>query len=462
MFRTSALFVTLAATSISHGQAQETTLAPDVRGKIGAIVHSVLSSTGVPSASLAIVKDGKIVFQQAYGESRLDPPRNAEPQMRYAIGSISKQFTAAAVMLLVEEGKLRLDDPVSKFFPSLTSASAVTIRMLLSHTSGYSDYWPQDYVMPETLQPTTPQRIIDQWAKRPLDFEPGTKWQYSNTNYVIVGQIVEKISGKPLVELLGERVFRPLAMDSVFDVDRDRLPQVDATGYYRHAFGPLRVAPKEGPGWLSAAGELAMDAEDLARWDISLINRSLLKPASYDEMVRAVHTKDGKETHYGLGLGVNSRNGHLYLEHDGEVSGFVANNTVIADVKGAVVVLTNEDAVNAAGTISREIEPLLIGRSPEEERALTIFVGLQNGHLDRAKLTSNCNAYFSEEAIDDYSSSLKPLGEPLSFRQEFSGQRGGMTGRSFQIHFVDRDLNISTYETPDGKLEQYLVSPRVR
>jgi D-alanyl-D-alanine carboxypeptidase len=99
--------------------------------------------------------------------------------MRYAVGSISKQFTATAVMLLVEDGKLELDDPISKFFPSLTGASDVTIRMLLSHTSGYSDYWPQDYVMPDMRQPTTPQRIIDQWAKKPLDFEPGTKWEYN-------------------------------------------------------------------------------------------------------------------------------------------------------------------------------------------------------------------------------------------------------------------------------------------
>src|SRR5262249_5013263 len=217
-------------------------------------------------------------------------------------------------------------------------------RMLLSHTSGYSDYWPQDYVMPEMRQPTTPQRIIDQWAKKPLDFEPGTKWEYSNTNYVIAGQIVEKISGKPLMELLAERGFHPLGMHSVFDVDRSRLPEADATGYYRHALGPLRPAPKEGAGWLSAAGELAMQADDLARWDISLINRSLLKPSSYDEMFRDVRTKDGKETHYGLGLMVRSRDGHSYLGHDGEVSGFVSSTTVIPDVQGAVVVLTHEDA----------------------------------------------------------------------------------------------------------------------
>jgi D-alanyl-D-alanine carboxypeptidase len=440
--------------------AQNTSLSPGDVDKIGAIVRSVLNLTGVPSASLAIVKDGKICYRQAYGRSRLTARRNADPSMRYAVGSISKQFTAAAVLFLVEDGKLELDDPVSKFFPDLTRASDISIRMLLSHTSGYSHFWPRDYVMEDMLQPTTPQRIIDTWAKRSLDFDPGTKWEYSNTNYVIAGQIVEKLSGRPLMALLKERVFLPLSMHSVFDVDRHRLPQSDATGYYRHALGPLREAPKEGPGWLYAAGELSMQAEDLARWDVSLIERSLLKPSSYDEMFKEVHTKDGKGTHYSLGLFVPSRDAHAYLTHDGEVSGFVANNTVILDAKSAVIVLTNEDNVDAAGLIAKAVEPLVIGRSPEEDRALAIFTGLQKGHIDRNRFTPDCNAYFSQEAINDFSTSLNPLGGPLGFTQERTRQRGGMTFRSFRIHFIGRDLTLTTYEMPDGRLEQYLLSPR--
>ena len=112
--------------------------------------------------------------------------------MRYSIGSISKQFTAAAILLLQEQGKLSLDDKVSKWVPALTSGDEVTIRQLLSHTSGYQDYAPQDYMIPEWEKPISAQQIMDRWAKIPLDFDPGTKWQYSNTNYVIAGVIVEK------------------------------------------------------------------------------------------------------------------------------------------------------------------------------------------------------------------------------------------------------------------------------
>jgi len=171
-------------------------LSPEIREKIDKLATEVLTRTGVPSASVAIVKDSQIVYVKAYGDARLEPRTPATPKMRYSIGSISKQFTATAILLLQEQGKLSLDDKVAKFLPTLTRAKEVTIRQLLSHTSGYQDYWPQDYVMPMMLQPVTAEKIMDLWARKPLDFEPGTKWQYSNTNYVIAGVIIEKVSGK--------------------------------------------------------------------------------------------------------------------------------------------------------------------------------------------------------------------------------------------------------------------------
>src|SRR5208337_330041 len=131
---------------------------------------------GVPSASLAVVVGGKVAYLQAYGNARLEPRLAATPEMQYSVGSISKQFTAAAILLLQEQGKLSLDDHVSKYVPGLTRGDEVTIRQLLSHTSGYQDYWPQDYVMPIIAQPITAQQIMDMWAKKPLDFDPGDKW----------------------------------------------------------------------------------------------------------------------------------------------------------------------------------------------------------------------------------------------------------------------------------------------
>ena len=153
--------------------------------QVDAIANQVLQSTGVPSASVAVVKNGRLAYANAYGTAKLDPRLAATPDMRYAIGSISKQFTAVAVLLLQQDGKLKLDDPVSRFIPGLTRGNEVTVRQLLSHTSGYQDFWPQDYVMPMMLKATTPQAIADVWAKQPLDFDPGSRWQYSNTNYTL-------------------------------------------------------------------------------------------------------------------------------------------------------------------------------------------------------------------------------------------------------------------------------------
>jgi len=454
----------LVAFAISQASAQ-TQLSADLTEKIDKVATDTLARTGVPSASVAIVKDGQTVYAKAYGDAKLEPKTPATPAMRYSIGSISKQFTAAAILLLQEQGKLSLDDKVGKYVPDLTRANEVTIRQLLSHRSGYQDYWPQDYVMPGMLQPTSAQKIMDAWARKPLDFEPGTKWQYSNTNYVIAGVIVEKVARMPLLQFLQQKVFTPLGMTSVMDTDQSKLGDTDPIGYLRFGLGPLRPAPKEGKGWLFAAGELAMPAADLAKWDISMMDQKLLKPASYREMQTDVLLKNGLDTHYGLGVDVNSQGGHRAISHGGEVSGFTAQNTVFPDDRAAIVVLTNQDAASASGAIAGGIAQILFATNDPAtpaklEQAKKIFADLQQGKIDRALFTDNANFYFSEQALKDFASALGPLGEPQSFTQTSQGLRGGMTLRVYIIRFPQRALRAWTYEMPDGKLEQYQIAPQ--
>jgi CubicO group peptidase (beta-lactamase class C family) len=437
-------------------------LAAEASSKIDEIVRKQLASTGVPSASVAVVKDGKIIYLQAYGEARLDPKTAAVPSMRYSIGSISKQFTAAVVLMLQEQGKLSLDDKVSKWVPGLTRGDEVSIRQLLAHTSGYQDYSPQDYMVPDWKQPISAQQIMDRWAKIPLDFDPGTKWQYSNTNYVIAGVIVEKAGGKPLYELLQQRVLTPLQMTSATNTDVTKLPPSDPGGYFRYALGPLRPAPKEGPGWMYAAGELAMTAEDLAKWDISVMKQSVLKPASYREMETEVLLNNGVGTRYGLGMSVFSQNGHRWLEHGGEVSGFTAENIVLPDDGIAVVVLTNQDAVGAASQTGREIIGWLVkGQTAQDRRQDALirktFEDLRHGKIDRSRFTDNANTYFTDQTLADYAASIGSLGEPKRFEQTSVSLRGGMTHRGYVIGYPDKTLQINIYEMPDGKFEQFLI-----
>lgn len=443
--------------------AAQNTLPASEQAKVGAIAQQVLATTGVPSASVGIVKDGQIAFTKAYGLAQLHPPVSATTQMRYSIGSISKQFTAAAILILQQQGKLALDEPISTWLPQLTRANEVTLREVLSHTSGYQDYYAEDYSMLPMKKPTTADAILDKWGKKPLDFDPGTQWQYSNTNYVIAGKIVEIVSGMPLMKFLQKNIFTPLHMEGVMNSNLHQLEQTDAHGYIRYALGPLRPAPQDGPGWMFAAGELAMPVKDLLIWDISMMNESLLQPASYKEMFTGVKLKNGHDTGYGLGVEISHRGGHLVISHSGEVSGFTAENIVLPNDKIAIAVLTNQEAARASGMIGQKLA-LMVGLPPSKAKQTTalakrIFLDLQQGKIDRSLFTVNCNAYFDAQALGDYASSLKPLGPPLAFRQIAEESRGGMTFRVYDVFFPKRHLIVTTYWMPDGKIEQYLVIP---
>jgi CubicO group peptidase (beta-lactamase class C family) len=434
---------------------------PAIAQRVDRIAAEVLEQRGVPSASIAVVKGGKLAYTQAYGKAHLDPAVMATPGMRYSIGSVSKQFTAAAILILQEQGKLSLNDVVGKYVPGLTRGDEVTIRQILSHTSGYQDYWPEDYLMTPMMKPHTAEQILDEWAKKPLDFEPGTKWQYSNTNFVIAGLIVEKVSGEKLMDFLGEHVFHPLGMKSVWNSDEVKLTSPDATPYIRAALGPLRLAPKEGRGWMFAAGELAMTAHDLALWDESLIAQSVLKPESYKEMFTEVKLKDGTGTHYGLGVEVTKRDGRRSIEHSGEVTGFVSDNEVLIDDGVAVAVLTNHMA-GGAGDIAQLVAATVAGggtQTDAEKQALSIYRDLQKGLIDRSLLAPNLNDYFSEQTVADFRDSLGPLGEPLTFKQVSEQLRGGMTFHAFRVVYPGKRLTVTTYTYPNGKLEQFLVDP---
>jgi len=445
-------------------QTQAAELLSDAQtAEIDKIAQQMIETSGVASASLALVKDGELAYAKAYGKAKLEPSLEATTAMPYSIGSISKQFTAALIMMLQEQGKLSLDDKVGKWLPNLTQANEITIRQILSMTSGYQDYWPQDYVMPMMLKPTTAEVILQDWARIPLDFEPGTKWQYSNTNYVIAGLIVEKASGKPLYELLQEKVLHPLGMTSAWNVDAKPMGAGDPLGYIRYALGTLRPAPEEGAGWMFAAGELAMTPSDLAKWDISLMNESLLKPASYLALETETVLKNGLGTRYGLGMFVTSVKNHRMLEHGGEVSGFTAENLVLPDDKFAVIVATNQDAVGTASDIGRQVmnaylNSLNVGDPKQDALMRKVFEDLRQGKIDRSLFTDNANFYFSEQALKDYQSSLAPLGEVESFRQTSNSLRGGMTHLMYEVKLKEKTVDINIYQMPDGKLEQYLIS----
>ncbi|WP_174291976.1 serine hydrolase domain-containing protein [Sphingomonas bacterium] len=454
----------LAAALLLPCSAAAQDLTPAETARVETIVTAALAKTGTPSASVAIVRGGRLVYAQAWGKASETLPATAA--LPYQIASNSKQFTAAAMLLLQRDGKLSLDDHVVKYLPGITGGDRITLRQLLSHTAGLQDYWPQDYAFAAMARPVTPQAIVDRWARKPLDFAPGTQWQYSNTGYVVAGLIVEKVAGEPLLAFLQRRIMTPLGIAAV-DQDLAVGPRYPV-GYQRFALGPVRVERPAARGWLFAAGELAMSAPDLAKWDIARMNRALLDPADWRAQETEVKLADGGGTGYGLGVDLGSRDGHRFVEHNGEAVGFLTENIVFPDDKVAVVVFTNADFGDAYASIGRDVSRVVLaskamtGEAAITAQARRVFDQLRAGTLDRSVMTANSNDYFTATALGDYRTSLRALGEPSSFVLAHPARlRGGFVNRVYSVTYPDRTLSIVTYAEPGerGRYEQFLVQP---
>lgn len=425
---------------------------------VDAVASEWLAGTGAPSASIAIVQHGKLAYAKAYGEAVETPPHPATPATRYDLDSVSKEFTATAVLMLAEQGKLSLDDPLGKWFPALGAAAVVTLRQALSHTGGLRDFWPQDFVTPEMTRPTTTKDIIGEWVQRPLDFEPGTEWQYSNTGFVMAAAVVQRVSGEELFAFLQHQVFTPLGLSQVREVTQPSLPE-DAAGYTRYGLGPVHAAPKEGAGWLQGSAFLVMSPSEVARWDLSLLHRSVLRPASYQAQFTPTLLKNGTGTSYGLGLDIEQVNGRLRIGHAGGGSGFLAENRLWPKEDAAVVVLTNNDWASPADLADR-LAFLVLAPTPAEQRVRTVFDALQRGTLDRGVFTDIGNAYLTDAVLADLQSSLAPLGPMRLLELEHESKRGGLINRRWKILCAQARLEVIERGVPGGKLEQFSVSTR--
>lgn len=424
---------------------------------IDSAVTRILKASDVPSASIAIVTDGKLDYARAYGDQRLDGSA-ATTTARYPIASISKQFTAAAILLLVEDGKLSLDDKVAQYLPGLTGADSITLRELLGHTSGIRDYWPQDFPFEAMTRPTTPKAILARWAEAPLDYAPGSKWQYSNTGYTAAGLIAEMVAKKPLFRFEQERLFRPLGMSVV--PAATGMSSADAHGTTRYALGPVRPAPGEGAGWAFAAGDLAMSPSELAKWNIARLTRTALKPESWQMQETNVAPADAGRK-YGLGVAMDSVGQHPRIRHNGGWTAYLSSNRVYPLDRAAITVLTNAGFSNSQDAIADAIEEVLFNDADETREIRSVFEMLRTGKIDRSRFTDNGNFYFTPVVLADYRSSLMPLGDPRRVvRQEPSALRGGLTVEKYIFTFVDRKLQAVVRAEPStGRIEQFALFP---
>ncbi len=437
---------------------------------IDAYVAGQVRAKSYPGLALAIVRDGKVVLAKGYGQRSLESEDRVVPDTLFAIGSVTKQFTCACILLLAEDGKLNVEDRVAKYYPNLTRAQDITLYDLMTHTSGYPDYYPLDFVDRRMRKPIDLDRLLAEYAGGKLDFEPGTRWSYSNTGYLLLGRVVEKVSKEPMSQFLRRRILEPLGMEhSVFDPGEEVAGM--ARGYTSFALGPSEPAPREAEGWLHAAGGLWSSVSDLARWDLALMEGKVLKPESYRLLTTRRKLQSGKTKDYGCGMGVIDRDGETILTHSGAVSGFLAFNSLVPRTKSAVILLTNSEHLDPA-SLHRTILTLLLKDQTDREApevpkvrgpsakdvALDFFHLMQTGKVDRSKLGEEFSIYLSDERLRSAAPRLKALGEPDRIEVERTAERGGMEVTALRFTFKNTVLKASLYRTPDGKIQQLLFT----
>ena len=336
-------------------------------------VKDTMKREKIPGLSLAVVRDGKVVRAAGYGLASVEHQVAVKPETVFQSGSVGKQFTATAVMMLVEEGKVGLDDPLLRFFEQAPAAwRDIKVRHLLTHTSGLTDYAESSAakdVLVDLRRDYTEQELLQNAFRLPIEFAPGSEWSYSNSGYLVLGVLIHNVTGKFYGDLLQERIFGPLGMKSTRIItEADIVP--DRAAGYRLEKGVLKnqewVAPSVNT---TADGSLYLTVLDLAKWDVALSREEVLKRPSLAQMWTPVRLANGSTYPYGFGWGLGEQRGHTLIEHGGSWQGFRAQISRYVDDHLSVIVLANLAeapvgviAHTAAGLLAPDLALPLPGR----------------------------------------------------------------------------------------------------
>lgn len=315
-------------------------------------VQEQMNKQHIPGLALAVVKNGVLTKTAGYGLANVELNVPVRPDTVFQIQSITKTFTASAVMVLVEEGKIGLDDKTTRHLDGLPESwKEITVRQLLSHTSGIKDFINEPTVdMRKDIQP---EDVIESLRKLPLNFQPGEKYVYSNTGYHLLAMIIRKVTGQYWGEFLKERILIPLEMNDTRVISLSNIITNRASGYLWEN-GELRNGRFIAPTILAyAGGGLRSTVLDLAKWDAALYTEKILKRSSLDQMWTPMKLNDGSASSYGLGWGVTNYHGHRLISHTGShMTGFKTALARFVDDKLTVIVFTNQ----------REAEQMAIAR----------------------------------------------------------------------------------------------------
>ena len=425
---------------------------PGKADKIDDYITARIKRLHVPGASLAVVRDGHITKAQGYGFANLELRSPATKETVYEIGSTSKQFTATAIMMLVEEGKIRLDDTITKYFPEAPQAwRGITIRHLLTHTSGIQNHvavphW-LDVFRTNLAFETAPSRdeLLKMFFKLPLEFQPGETWAYDNTGYYLLGIIIEKASGKSYWQFLDERIFKPLGMNATRSTDPQPIVRNRASGY-EWKNDHFENRPVLLPAVAFSAGSLLSTVEDMAKWDAALYTEKLLKKSSLDQMWTAPATNDGTDApfNYGFGWFIENYHGHRLVQHSGGTPGFSSTMYRFVSDKLTIIILTNH--------ADRILDQLAID-----------LAGISLPALKRPDANTDPDPQTTAMLKDVVCGLLKGKSEPESFTIAMRIFLSTATGKAFWKWFADHG-ELSSFifsdreDRGDGQVLRYKIS----
>jgi uncharacterized protein (TIGR03435 family) len=372
-------------------------LKPEQLGAIDRYITEEMGRERIPGLSVGIYSRGQILLAKGYGLANVELNVAVKPETIFQSGSVGKQFVSAAVMMLVEEGKAGLDDSIVKYFPSAPPAwKPILIKNLLSHTSGLAEY-----ETPERRGPKGPfylrldfteDELVDKIEALPIESKPGEKWNYRNTNYVLLGVMIHKVTGKFYADFLQERIFKPWYMTSTRLISTADIIPNRSSGYELER-GKLRNPEWVSPTFNSTAdGALYFNVLDLAKWDEALYGTSLLKQSSLDRLWTVFPLNDGtpNPAGYGFAWSINPVNGHKAIEHGGAWQGFTCDISRFVDDSLTVVVLTNLAGARPgpiAHMVAGLVNPALMPPAPKERKEITVDAKLFDGYIGKYRLT---------------------------------------------------------------------------
>jgi CubicO group peptidase (beta-lactamase class C family) len=449
---------------------------------IDSVVTSEMHRLQIPGVAVGVYSRGKILLTKGYGLANIELNVPVKPETVFESGSVGKQFTATAIMMLAQDGKLSLDDSITKYFPDAPQTwKPILIKNLLSHTSGLSDY-----ATPAVSGPAGPlylrldfteDQLVTKLEALPVQWAPGDKWEYSNTNYVLLGILIHRVTGMPFEDFLNKRIFRPLDMTSTRLISQSDIIPNRAAGYGIGAGDQLKNQEWVSPTFDSTAdGSLYLNVLDMAKWDAALYGTQLLNQTSLDRMWAVYPLNDGKPNpnQYGFGWWIRQQNNHKVIEHGGIWQGFTCHISRYPDNNLTVVVLTNLDAADPdlmahviAGLVDPTLSPAKLAGIPDTQPEIAATLSKV---LDHIATGQDVLPFFSTT----FASSITPgatAGAKATIANLWPGGSLTLVKRLtppgvttplisvFRLAKSDDALMILVFVDPDGKISNFRFLP---